>query len=223
MAEVSLARSALYVPGDAPDKLTKALDRGADELIVDLEDAVPAAGKDAARQAVRVWLHDLPALDVGVWVRVNAGSAARGRCPCRRRRPGADRHRGRQDRDGVRAGRARRAALVTRLGRARRTAHRERRVRAARLGAGRRAAGAAAPGRRGRPARRPRRHARARRARAAARPLRDRARLGRRRDRAADRAGVDQLPRPRRATARRPRPSPGWASSAAPASTRPRS
>ena len=74
MAEVSLARSALYVPGDAPDKLTKALDRGADEVIVDLEDAVPAAGKEAARRAVRVWLHDLPNLDVGVWVRINPGA-----------------------------------------------------------------------------------------------------------------------------------------------------
>ena len=72
MAEF-LARSALYVPGDAPDKLAKALDRGADEIIVDLEDAVPAAGKESARRAVRVWLHDLPALDVGVWVRINAG------------------------------------------------------------------------------------------------------------------------------------------------------
>ena len=74
MAEVSLARSALYVPGDAPDKLAKALDRGADEVIVDLEDAVPAAGKEAARRAVRVWLHDLPNLDVGVWVRINPGA-----------------------------------------------------------------------------------------------------------------------------------------------------
>lgn len=73
MAEASLARSALYVPGDAPDKLTKALDRGADEVIVDLEDAVPPAGKDAARRAVRVWLHDLPNLEVGVWVRINSG------------------------------------------------------------------------------------------------------------------------------------------------------
>ena len=70
-----LARSALYVPGDAPDKLGKALERGADEVIVDLEDAVAPANKDEARETVRVWLHDLPVLDgVGVWVRVNAGA-----------------------------------------------------------------------------------------------------------------------------------------------------
>ena len=61
------------MPGDAPDKLAKAFDRGADEVIVDLEDAVPAPAKEAARRAVRVWLHDLPVLDVGVWVRINAG------------------------------------------------------------------------------------------------------------------------------------------------------
>jgi len=69
-----LARSALYVPGDAPDKLARALERGADEIIVDLEDAVIPAKKDAARDAVRTWLHDLPVLaEVGVWVRVNSG------------------------------------------------------------------------------------------------------------------------------------------------------
>src|SRR6478752_132231 len=70
-----LARSALYVPGDAADKLTKALDRGADEIIVDLEDAVAPPAKDAAREAVRVWLHDLPILaNVGIWVRCNSGA-----------------------------------------------------------------------------------------------------------------------------------------------------
>lgn len=69
-----LARSALYVPGDAADKLAKALDRGADEIIVDLEDAVAPPAKDAAREQVRVWLHDLPMLaNVGIWVRLNTG------------------------------------------------------------------------------------------------------------------------------------------------------
>ena len=51
-----LARSALYVPGDAPDKLRRALDRGADELIVDLEDAVAPADKAMARDVVATWL-----------------------------------------------------------------------------------------------------------------------------------------------------------------------
>lgn len=70
-----LARSALYVPGDAQDKLDRILERGADEIIVDLEDAVAPKNKDTAREIVRIWLHDLPVLaDVGVWVRVNPGA-----------------------------------------------------------------------------------------------------------------------------------------------------
>ncbi|MBA2953573.1 CoA ester lyase [Nocardioides sp. MAH-18] len=70
-----MARSALYVPGDADDKLERILERGADEIIIDLEDAVAPRDKDRARDIARVWLHDLPVLDnVGVWVRVNAGA-----------------------------------------------------------------------------------------------------------------------------------------------------
>lgn len=72
---VRLARSALYVPGDAPDKLRSALDRGADELIVDLEDAVLPGRKALARDIVATWLDGLPVTDIGVWVRVNPGSA----------------------------------------------------------------------------------------------------------------------------------------------------
>ncbi|MEO6882149.1 MAG: CoA ester lyase [Mycobacteriaceae bacterium] len=71
-----LARSYLYVPGDQPAKLARALDRGADALIVDLEDAVAPAGKDAARAAVAQWLSSLsPAAARRVWVRINAAAA----------------------------------------------------------------------------------------------------------------------------------------------------
>ncbi|MET7399276.1 CoA ester lyase [Dactylosporangium sp. NPDC005572] len=69
-------RSYLYVPGDAPAKLAGSLTRGADAVIADLEDAVPAAAKSAARLAVRSWLSSLP--DAGrpaVWVRINPGEA----------------------------------------------------------------------------------------------------------------------------------------------------
>jgi citrate lyase subunit beta / citryl-CoA lyase len=70
-----LARSALYVPGDADDKLARILERGADEIIIDLEDAVAPKDKARARETTRIWLHDLPVLDnVGVWVRVNPGA-----------------------------------------------------------------------------------------------------------------------------------------------------
>lgn len=74
---MTIPRSYLYVPGDAPEKLAKALTRGADAVIVDLEDAVPPAAKDSARDAVRGWLADQPAAGPGrpqLWVRVNPGA-----------------------------------------------------------------------------------------------------------------------------------------------------
>ena len=73
---MSVARSHLYVPGDKPEVLAKALGRGADALIVDLEDAVAPASKDAARTVVAEWLSGLPvAADnpVQVWIRINSG------------------------------------------------------------------------------------------------------------------------------------------------------
>lgn len=72
-----LPRSYLYVPGNAADKLAKATARGADALIVDLEDAVPADGKDAATAAVLAWLGSAPAEGPQVWVRVNDGPRRR--------------------------------------------------------------------------------------------------------------------------------------------------
>ncbi len=49
-------RSLLFVPGDRADRFAKAAASGADALILDLEDAVAASAKDAARAAVRHWL-----------------------------------------------------------------------------------------------------------------------------------------------------------------------
>ena len=55
------ARSHLYVPGDRADVLAKALDRGADALIVDLEDAVPAGDQGrGTRHACAGWLATVP-------------------------------------------------------------------------------------------------------------------------------------------------------------------
>jgi citrate lyase subunit beta/citryl-CoA lyase len=45
----------LFVPGNRPDRFDKALASGADAVILDLEDAVDPAGKQAAREAVRSW------------------------------------------------------------------------------------------------------------------------------------------------------------------------
>jgi citrate lyase subunit beta/citryl-CoA lyase len=49
-------RSLLFVPGDSDRKLAKALDAGADALILDLEDSVAAANKEAARETTRAFL-----------------------------------------------------------------------------------------------------------------------------------------------------------------------
>ena len=62
-------RSLLFVPGDRPDRMEKALAAGADALILDLEDAVAPAAKPGARRAVAAFLaaHG----EARIWVRVN--------------------------------------------------------------------------------------------------------------------------------------------------------
>src|SRR5580700_6403237 len=49
-------RSLLFVPGDSEKKLTKALESGADALILDLEDSVALAAKPRARTAVAAFI-----------------------------------------------------------------------------------------------------------------------------------------------------------------------
>ncbi|ACD15043.1 HpcH/HpaI aldolase/citrate lyase family protein [Paraburkholderia phytofirmans] len=64
------ARSYLFVPGDRPERFTKALDTNADAVVIDLEDAVAPAAKQAAREGLQRWLS---AADVRrLIVRVNA-------------------------------------------------------------------------------------------------------------------------------------------------------
>lgn len=60
-------KSFLFVPGNRPERFDKACAAGADAVILDLEDAVAAAGKDAARDAVRAWLRQ----GGRAWLRVN--------------------------------------------------------------------------------------------------------------------------------------------------------
>ncbi|MDW5328989.1 CoA ester lyase [Plantactinospora sp. KLBMP9567] len=59
----------LYVPGDRPDRFGKAVDSGADAVIVDLEDAVVAARKAYARDAAAEFV--AAPRRVPVFVRVN--------------------------------------------------------------------------------------------------------------------------------------------------------
>jgi citrate lyase subunit beta/citryl-CoA lyase len=61
----------LYVPGDRPDRIVKALASRAHAVIVDLEDGVPAG----AKQEARANLARLPPAGKPLYVRVNAGSA----------------------------------------------------------------------------------------------------------------------------------------------------
>jgi citrate lyase subunit beta / citryl-CoA lyase len=67
-------RSCLTVPGDDDAKLAKAAGLVADEVILDLEDAVAPERKDAARASVERALRDLDWRAPTVAVRVNRGS-----------------------------------------------------------------------------------------------------------------------------------------------------
>ena len=53
---MTIDRSYLFVPGDRAERFDKALASGAHAIVIDLEDAVQPAHKDAARDAVRAWL-----------------------------------------------------------------------------------------------------------------------------------------------------------------------
>lgn len=57
--------SLLFVPGTRPDRFAKALASGADAICIDLEDAVPAAGKEDARAAA------IAAIGARVAIRIN--------------------------------------------------------------------------------------------------------------------------------------------------------
>ena len=67
-----IPRSWLFVPGDSPSKMEKALGSGADALILDLEDSVGAEAKGDARHAVRNLLRRrLNSRAPQLWVRIN--------------------------------------------------------------------------------------------------------------------------------------------------------
>jgi citrate lyase subunit beta/citryl-CoA lyase len=62
-------RSLLFVPGDRPDRMEKALGAGADALILDLEDAVAPQNKQVARHEVAHFLNQHN--EQRIFVRVN--------------------------------------------------------------------------------------------------------------------------------------------------------
>lgn len=66
-------RSLLFVPGDSPEKMEKALRSGADALILDLEDSVAEPNKEEARRIVLAFLQGQRAVSPRplLYVRIN--------------------------------------------------------------------------------------------------------------------------------------------------------
>ena len=75
-------RTLLFVPGNRPERFEKALSSGADDVVLDLEDSVPASEKQAARQTIAAaWEAGTRAAEatVPVVVRINSMGTDAGR------------------------------------------------------------------------------------------------------------------------------------------------
>lgn len=68
-------RSWLFVPSDDEARLQKSTTRGADAIIIDLEDGVAPSQKDAARLILGRFLDEAPA-DAQLWVRISSEEPA---------------------------------------------------------------------------------------------------------------------------------------------------
>ncbi|MGO1246008.1 MAG: HpcH/HpaI aldolase/citrate lyase family protein [Oceanisphaera sp.] len=67
--DINALQTLLFVPATRPERFDKALASGADAIIIDLEDAVPAAEKEAAGKALSTWLDTQPSNSV--LIRIN--------------------------------------------------------------------------------------------------------------------------------------------------------
>ena len=65
----------LFVPGNRPERINKALAAGADVVIVDLEDAVAIDEKESARAAVADWLASSSAVNQSIALRINSADS----------------------------------------------------------------------------------------------------------------------------------------------------
>ncbi|NIJ17888.1 HpcH/HpaI aldolase/citrate lyase family protein [Sphingobium vermicomposti] len=65
-------KSLLFVGADQPERIAKVATRGADAVILDLEDAVPAAGKAAARAALPDAINTLASQGQPLVIRINS-------------------------------------------------------------------------------------------------------------------------------------------------------
>ena len=78
-AALGAARTLLFVPGDRPERFLKAVASGADAVVLDLEDAVPAAQKAQARSAIVDAWPGLRGSPVPVVVRISTPASEAGR------------------------------------------------------------------------------------------------------------------------------------------------
>ncbi|HEX6703808.1 MAG TPA: CoA ester lyase [Albitalea sp.] len=72
-----IPRTYLFVPGNRPGRFAKALASGADAIVLDLEDAVAAAAKGEARDAIAQWSREAAEPDrARIVVRINDTQSA---------------------------------------------------------------------------------------------------------------------------------------------------
>jgi citrate lyase beta subunit len=71
-------RSILFVPGNRPERFQKARDSGADSYCIDLEDAVPALEKEAARNAALAHIADSKSESTICCLRINSLATSHG-------------------------------------------------------------------------------------------------------------------------------------------------
>lgn len=71
-----LAISYLFVPGNRPERFSKACEAGPDVIILDLEDAVHPDSKAAARTAIRGWQEGTPSVACERYIRLNSVRSA---------------------------------------------------------------------------------------------------------------------------------------------------
>lgn len=71
-------RCLLFVPGSRPERYAKAVATGADQVCIDLEDAVAPADKESARASLFAFLAELPQTRSEIGLRINPLSSALG-------------------------------------------------------------------------------------------------------------------------------------------------
>ncbi|KAB0509463.1 HpcH/HpaI aldolase/citrate lyase family protein [Pseudomonas moorei] len=71
-SKTPLAISYLFVPGNRPERFSKAVEANPDAIILDLEDAVHPDSKPAARAAIWAWQESTPSVSCERYIRLNS-------------------------------------------------------------------------------------------------------------------------------------------------------